>query len=226
MDVTALTVDLDDTLWPVWPAIERAERIAHDWLREHAPATAGRYDAAGLRRLREQVGLQRPEWAHDLSALRRESLRLALESAGDDTALASRCFEVFFEARQRVDLYADVLPALDRLAARYPLYALSNGNADVARIGLGRYFAGALSAREFGVGKPDARIFAEACRRAGARASRVLHVGDDLHHDVHGALGAGLQAAWIHRNAPVPADLPPEARALRDLAALAEHLGA
>mgnify|MGYP003353772201 CR=1 FL=1 len=32
----ALTLDLDDTLWPVWPAIERAEAVLHDWLKAHA----------------------------------------------------------------------------------------------------------------------------------------------------------------------------------------------
>lgn len=216
----ALTFDLDDTLWPVWPAIERAEVALHQWLSDVAPATAARYDTAGLRALRQEVEAQRPDWAHDLSALRLESLRLGLARAGDDPGLAEAAFEVFFAMRQQVDLYADAVPALERLAARWPLLALSNGNADVGRIGLGHLFAGSLSAREFGVGKPDRRIFEEACRRIGAAPGEVLHVGDDLHHDVHGALGAGLQAAWIHRHRPIPDDLPAAARALRDLEAL------
>lgn len=221
----ALTFDLDDTLWPVWPAIERAEAALHAWLREAAPATAARYDMAGLRALRMEVEARRPDRAHDLSALRLESLRLGLARSGEDPALAETAFEVFFARRQQVDLYADVLPALERLAARWPLFALSNGNADVRRIGLGHLFGGSLSAREFGVGKPDRRIFDEACRRIGVAAADVLHVGDDLHHDVHGALGAGLQAAWIHRDRPIPQDLPVAARALRDLEALAVALG-
>ena len=38
--IKAITLDLDDTLWPIWPMIERAEKRLHAWLAEHAPATA------------------------------------------------------------------------------------------------------------------------------------------------------------------------------------------
>jgi putative hydrolase of the HAD superfamily len=221
----ALTFDLDDTLWPIWPAIARAEVVLHRWLGEHAPATAARFDVAGLRVLRNRVAAENPQWLHDLSAMRRESLRMALVEAGDDGALAEPAFEVFFAERQRVELYADVLPALQRLAARYPLMALSNGNADIGRIGLGEYFVAGLSAREFGVAKPDPRIFHEACRRLGVDAENVLHVGDDLAMDVHGALAAGLQAAWVHRAADEPADPPPGASRWTELQSLAAHLG-
>jgi FMN phosphatase YigB (HAD superfamily) len=30
--IKAITLDLDDTLWPIWPAIERAEKALDDWL--------------------------------------------------------------------------------------------------------------------------------------------------------------------------------------------------
>lgn len=224
-DPLALTFDLDDTLWPIWPTIERAERVLWRWLAEHAPATAAEYDAAGLRKLRVQVADSHPEWAHDLSALRRESLRLALACAGDDPAMASAAFDVFFTERQRVELYDDALPALRRLAARYPLLALSNGNANLARIGLSEYFVGCVTAKDFGIGKPDPRIFHEACRLLDRPAARVLHVGDDLDLDVRGALAAGLQAAWVHRAAEAAVSEPPEgASRWPDLGSLADHL--
>ena len=38
--IRAITLDLDDTLWPVWPTIHRAEQVLSDWLMQHAPATA------------------------------------------------------------------------------------------------------------------------------------------------------------------------------------------
>ena len=41
----ALSFDLDDTLWPIWSAIERAEQVLHGWLTDHAPATAARWAA-------------------------------------------------------------------------------------------------------------------------------------------------------------------------------------
>lgn len=230
MTLQAITLDLDDTLWPVAPVIRRADALMWDWLRERAPATHAARDPAALAALRAAVLAERPDQAHDLTWQRRETVRRALRAAGDDPALADPAFEVFFTARQAVALYEDALPALERLAARWPVVALSNGNADVQRVpGLGRLFAAAVSARELGVAKPDAAAFAAACRRAGADPARTLHVGDDPALDVDGALDAGLQAAWVRR-----AGLPSAERAPRGtpqhvvdtLAALADRLGA
>lgn len=225
--VLAITLDLDDTLWPVWPVIEQAQRRLQEWLVATAPITAARFDAKGMRAIREEVGRRFPELAHDLSALRLESLRLALHTAGDDPSLAEAGFEVFIEARHQVELYPGVADALRRLSARFPLFALSNGNADLRRIGLADGFHGMLSAREFGAGKPDPRIFAEACRRLGHGAERVLHVGDDWLTDVRGARDAGLQAAWVLRS-PKEDQVAVEEEGIctvADLSALAERLG-
>ena len=38
--VRAITLDLDDTLWPIWPTIARAEGALQQWLADNAPATA------------------------------------------------------------------------------------------------------------------------------------------------------------------------------------------
>ncbi len=225
--IRAITLDLDDTLWPIWPTIERAERALSAWLHEHAPAAAALAgDPAALRAARQRVHAERPDLHHDLSALRRESIRAVLERAGDDPALAEPAFEVFFAERQRVVLYDDALPALQALAARFPVVAVSNGNADVVRVGLGAHFRASLSAREFGVGKPDPRIFHAAAAAAGVPPEAVLHVGDDAHLDAVGALGAGLQAAWLNRpGAPWEhAPLHPHTT-VTDLRALCAQLG-
>jgi FMN phosphatase YigB (HAD superfamily) len=77
--IQAISLDLDDTLWPVWPAIERAEATLLQWLADHAPATQARYPTTlALRAVREQLERERPDLLHDLSTLRRESIRLAL----------------------------------------------------------------------------------------------------------------------------------------------------
>ena len=206
----AITLDLDDTLWPVWPAIEEAERVLHAWLTAHAPATAQHFDTAGLRGLREQVGREFPERAHDLSWLREHSIALALAQCGDDPALASPAFAVFFAQRQRVTLFPEVPQALAALSQRLPLLALTNGNADLKAIGLDAHFVGCLSAREFGLGKPHAAFFHAACDRLGCAPAEVLHVGDDWRLDVEGAMAAGQPAAWVHR--PGHAARPDDAR--------------
>ncbi|MEY2891461.1 MAG: hypothetical protein RJA98_1369 [Pseudomonadota bacterium] len=225
--ITALTLDLDDTLWPIAPVIQRAESTLHAWLSQHAPHTAALHDVAGLRSLRDQVAADRPDLAHDLTAVRLEGTRLALLAAGDDPALAAPAFEAFIAARHDIVFYDDALPALRRLAARYPLLAVSNGNADLRRVGLGDYFVGSLSARDFGVAKPDPRIFEEACRRLGHPPAQVLHVGDDVRLDVMGAQRAGLPAAWIQRPDHHAPPVRPEAPVhhYTDLQALADALG-
>lgn len=199
--IRAVTLDLDDTLWPIWPTIERAEKALHDWLTVHAPMAAALFSSpAALREIREYMAGSRPDLKHDMSALRRESIRLALYRAGEDPLMAEAAFEVFFAERQRVTLFEDALPLLEFLVARYPLVSLSNGNADVQRVGLGKYFRAAITAREFGVGKPDPRIFHAAAGAAEVQPEEVLHIGDDATLDVLGAMNAGMQAVWLNRS--------------------------
>lgn len=199
--ISAISLDLDDTLWPVWPAIERAERVLHAWLVKEAPKTAELLVTPGiLRELREATAKERSDLAHDLSALRRESIRTALRRADEDPNLADPAFEAFFAERQRVELYDDALPALKWLSERYPLVAISNGNADIHLTGVGRWFRTAFNARAFGSGKPHAPIFRAAAASVGLLPRDVLHVGDDAALDVVGALNAGMQAAWLVRD--------------------------
>jgi HAD superfamily hydrolase (TIGR01549 family) len=199
--ISAITLDLDDTLWPIWPTIERAEGVLQAWLLREAPKTASLLLTPGiLRELREATAKERSDLAHDLSALRRESIRTALRRAGEDPALADPAFEAFFEERQRVTLYDDALPALKWLSERYPLVAVSNGNADIHKTGVGRWFRTAFNARAFGSGKPHAPIFRAAAASVGLLPKDVLHVGDDAELDVVGALNVGMQAAWLVRD--------------------------
>jgi HAD superfamily hydrolase (TIGR01509 family) len=198
--IRAITLDLDDTLWPIWPTIDKAEKALQAWLRSHAPVSAALMaDPAARHELREKTLADRPELAHNMSRVRLELIRLALTRSQENPALAEPAFEVFFAARHDVTLFDDALHMLEFLSARYPVVALSNGNADVHRVGLGRYFKASLSAQAFGVGKPDPRIFHAAAAAADTQAEQVLHIGDDAALDVLGALGCGMQTVWVNR---------------------------
>ena len=225
--VTTITLDLDDTLWPVRPPLVAAEKVLAEWLRTHAPSTSRGMLPGAMLVLRAEVAAEHPQWAHDMSAIRLETIRRALRRHGDDPALADVAFEAFFEARHAVTFYDDVLPGLERLASRYRLVAVSNGNAEVSRIGLDRFFSSSVSARLHGVAKPDPSIFLAACAAAGASPSQVLHLGDDLAADVEGALAAGLQAGWICRPDGAHAGAEPRAGAHRfaNLIEVAQALG-
>ena len=197
--VRAITLDLDDTIWPIAPVILRAENALGAWLREHAPQTAERFPLEAMRALRDEVAAEHPHLSHDFTRQRLISLERMLQAAGDDLALVQPAFDAFFAARCEVEHYDDSLDALDRLAAHVPLAALSNGNADLARIGLMHVFRFQLGAREHGAAKPAASIFHAACERLGVAPEEVLHVGDDIEMDVVGAQRAGLRSCWINR---------------------------
>ena len=198
--IKAITLDLDDTLWPVWPTIKRAEQVLADWLALHAPQTALMLaEPAARLEIRTHVNSLHPELQHNLSALRHKSIALALSRSGDDPQLADPAFEIFYSERNRVTLFDDAPGALAFLASRFPLVALSNGNADVHRIGIGSHFRASISAQQFGVGKPDPRIFEAASLAAGVQPHEVLHVGDDAALDVLAAQACGMQAVWVNR---------------------------
>lgn len=224
----AITLDLDDTLWAVAPTLVEAERVLGGWLAAHAPATAARLDAEVRAAIRRRLVAEHPGRAHDMSWLRRELLRRALAQAGDPESLAAPAFEVFLAARQQVELYPDVEPVLRAWASRYRLVAVTNGNADIAAVGLGRYFAGCVSAHEIGCSKPDPRMFEAACRLAGTDPAETLHVGDDWQLDVRAARAAGLQAAWLRRpdlrHASAGPDAQAETLAFDSLHAMDAHL--
>src|SRR5512147_2395910 len=117
----ALSLDLDDTLWPIWPVIERAELALDAFLRERCPRTAAKYPVAAMRELRARIADQHPQHAHDFTRQRLLSLQHALRDAGDDEAHAEDAFHAFYAARNAIEFYPDALPALDRLAARWPI---------------------------------------------------------------------------------------------------------
>jgi len=226
LQILAVTIDLDDTLWPVLPALERADRDLDDYLRLHYPEVARTWPIPQLRALRAQVAAERIDLAHDFTAQRYITLQRAFDACGVSEAPLDALWEVFAAARNSVELYPDALPALERLRGTWPVASLTNGNADLERIGLHLHFAHRICARDVGVAKPDARIFLAAAERLGIAPENILHVGDDPELDVVGARDAGLRTAWINRAGhPWPGALgaAPDLD-VRDLAGLVEWL--
>ncbi|CAB3748662.1 HAD family hydrolase [Burkholderia sp. MSh2] len=229
--VSAVSFDLDDTLWPFGPSVARAEAALRAWLVEHAPNTASVLPTQqALSALREEYERLHPDLANDFRAMRIGSIRLALTRANEDVSLTDRAYEVFYAARNRVEFYEDALPALAWLSERFPLVAVTNGNANLRLTGGGEFFRATLSAQAFGFAKPEPEIFHAAADTLGVRPAELLHVGDDFHLDIVGALNAGLQAAWVVRDprtedehAPRP-DATPHLT-LRDLSMLCRALG-
>jgi putative hydrolase of the HAD superfamily len=103
-------------------------------------------------------------------------------------------------------IYDDVLPTLDRLAARgLRLAVISNWDERLrtllGRLGLDSRFQTIVVSSEVGHAKPHPAIFAEATARLGLPAGRILHIGDNPEADLRGARDAGLHALQILRSA-------------------------
>jgi putative hydrolase of the HAD superfamily len=220
-----VSLDLDDTLWPVMPVLESAEIALLSWLCAHHPRAAHGHDVESMRAQRARVAQRFPERSHDMTFVRRRALGEHFAAAGyaDAHAAASpaaEAMEIFLTERNRVVLYPDVRPALERLRKTHRVFALSNGNADLARCGIADLFDGHITASAAGAAKPDARIYAHLLRAAGVAPEAVLHIGDDPLADVVGARRAGMQAVWLNRDGrPWPAQF---ARPLRTITTLSE----
>jgi putative hydrolase of the HAD superfamily len=201
--VRAITFDLDDTLWEIGPVIARAERKVYEEIRNQFPRVAERYAMGEIQKIRQQVLEKCPEIAHDLTEVRRVTFRWMLTDGGYNPDDSHDLLKRFLQLRHEVEFFEDVLPALQKLSERYPLVTITNGNADVERLGITHFFEGHISASSAGILKPDPRIFELACQMLKEDPGAVLHVGDHPADDVLGALNAGFQAAWINRCADV-----------------------
>lgn len=197
--IKAITFDLDGTLWELEPVIAEADRKLHEWFALHYPAISSAFSIYDMRQLRTELLEQDPTLRHDVTELRKSSIRIAAERVSIDPTVAEEAFEVFIVYRNQVELFDDVLPVLKRLRNQYVLCSLTNGNADVVRVGLGDIFDHALSAADVGSAKPEPAMFMEACRLTGNTPEQMLHVGDEAETDIFGANTAGFRTIWINR---------------------------
>jgi 2-haloalkanoic acid dehalogenase type II len=225
--IRAVAFDLDNTLWDVDPVLARAEERWLQWLRDNCPRIPERLSLEQMRMARMQLAAREPHKAHDFTYLRIASLAQHARECGYDERIAEAAFEIFITARNQLDLFADVRPGLHRLRARYALATLSNGNADLGRIGVADLFSVSLNARGVGAAKPDRRCFESLVERLHLEPQEVIYVGDDPLLDVEAARAAGLATAWINRTGQTwPDAVRPADVDVRDCIELAVQLRA
>ncbi|WP_027006929.1 HAD family hydrolase [Conexibacter woesei] len=223
MDVQAVTVDLDDTIWPYAPIAMHIAETLKAFLAEAGPRAAEAFDPTAL-----SAALTAPRETRQASSdvqrwLTPDGLRAELAACGHDPDLAGPALQATDDARQHVVPFPEAESALGRIGERYRILALTEGASDVERIGVAGWFDGVITSRDVGVSKPDPRIFRAACTALDLPPSSVLHAGNDLAKDVHGALAAGMQAAWVRRD-PEGTE-PPGVLVVADLSELASALG-
>ncbi|MFK4751696.1 HAD family hydrolase [Oceanobacter antarcticus] len=204
MALKLITLDLDDTLWHTAPVMRRAEQACYDWICAHCAGFADLYSLEGLRQYKSELAECYPSLQHQMSQLRFETLRRAAMQTGCDRnsarALADSAFAVFAHERSTLELFAGAEVMLQQLATHWPLIAVTNGNADLEKVGIRHYFSAHLNAETIGAAKPAPDLFHAALAHAVVEPHECLHIGDHPHHDIDAAHAAGLHTLWVNLN--------------------------
>ncbi len=224
-DIALITIDLDETVWPCAAVIEQAELELLGWLQQQAGRLTQSHDLDSLRAHRRLVIQDRPEIAHDITAVRMTSLRLLLEEFGYAPELAEEAMDVFLAARNRVSPFPDVYPVLQTLARLYCIASITNGNADVQRTSLRKCFDFSLNAALVGAPKPAPDMFQHAIQQAGVEPDQAIHIGDDPLLDIEAARQVGMGTVWVNRaDARWPEEVPPPQATVHNFYQLAAWL--
>ncbi len=151
--ISALTFDLDDTLYDNRPVILRTEREALTFVQNYHPALRS-FQNEDLQRLRQAVREAEPEIYHDVTRWRFRSIEQAMLDAGlsaeEASAGAHAAMINFAKWRSRIDVPQQTHDTLKQLAKKWPLVAITNGNAQPELFGLGDYFEFVLRAGPHG----------------------------------------------------------------------------
>jgi putative hydrolase of the HAD superfamily len=219
--IRAICFDLDNTLWEIEPVLMRAERILAEWLEARYPRIPQRFSREEMLEAREALLRDEPHQAHDLSYLRRETIARLAAEVGYERDMAHDAFALWHAARNQLEPYIEVVPALESLKRRFRLATLSNGNADLAAIGLAHHFEISLNAHALGCAKPDPRAYAGIAESLTLKPAEILFVGDEPNADVVGPRAAGMQTVWVNRGGVVwPEALPAPDACIADLTGL------
>lgn len=205
--ISALTFDLDDTLYDNRDVILRTEQESLAFVQNYHPALKT-IQNKDFQKLRQSLRETEPEIYHDVTEWRRRAVEQAMLNAGlsvQDAAIgAEAAMEHFAKWRSRIDVPQETHDTLTALAEKWPLVAITNGNAQPELFGLSDYFEFVLRAGPHGRAKPFNDMYHLAAEKLNLPLCQILHVGDDLTTDVAGAIRCGMQACWIK---PENADL-------------------
>lgn len=197
--IKLISFDLDDTLWPCFPTVDRAEKRLYQWLSEHVPSITQQYEMDQLREQRRLLLNEYPGLAHDLTKLRIKSFELLADKFELSRDWITPAFKIFYEARQQIRLFDDVKPVLDELTKHFILVSVTNGNASTIETGVDHWFNFALNSATVGKLKSEPDIYRQVQRISNIEARQVVHVGDHPLQDVFGAKSAGVFAVWLNR---------------------------
>lgn len=209
--IKLLTFDLDNTLWEIDPVIIEAEKSMRAWIAEHVPEAVAHLEMDQLKQTYKQIMQQHPEVAHHPTNFRKKLLYQVFTNASlaHDHAheMSEQAFAVFYKGRNKITLFHEAEGILETLSQRYPLIALTNGNANLEMVGINCYFKAHFSAETEGKAKPHHAMFTRALDYMGIAAQEAIHIGDHPKEDVEAAQTLGYHTIWFNENGNQSSDL-------------------
>jgi putative hydrolase of the HAD superfamily len=199
--IRAMTFDLDDTLYDNRPVIAHLEQQMIEWMAQHHPVSITP-PLSWWSELKQNLANRDPELRHDVTHWRYQQLKQGLELLGYDetkaTLAAQQAIDEVLRLRNLIDVPDITHQILSELAEKIPLIAITNGNADPDKIGLGDYFQAVLKAGPDGYAKPYPDLFSKAQQQLALPPASILHVGDHLRTDVLGAWRNNFSSCWFN----------------------------
>lgn len=161
---------------------------------------------------RQQAIKAHQDITHDVVRLRFETYRLGFLahklSVAESNKEAQAGLDYFISLRSDFSVPKASHELLASLSKVFPLVTISNGNVDTKALGIDHYFqhiyhAGFQTSDSDNKGehllrqKPATDMFTLVCQQLAIPTAQLLHVGDCGFADIHGALNAGCQTAWL-----------------------------
>ena len=201
--IKMITFDLDDTLWDNVPTITKAEIYTRKWIEEKAgKINWGNFN--DFLNLREDLIKEDPSIEWDISKLRKEIFRKKINHINPSSLrnkIVDEAFSIFLDKRHEIVLFDGVVDALKTLSEKYILGVLTNGNADVYKFDIGKYFKFAISPLEAKNSKPNRSHFDLAIKQVdGVNFDEILHIGDHQVNDILFAHSLDIDTLWFNNN--------------------------
>ena len=205
----AISFDLDDTLYSNFPVMMATDlemaayfaKILPEYIENTLSHKSCIYDFRFWTPYKNKALSLNKQLIHDVAELRVESYYTGLIDLGlcenKARSIAKEALAHFDIHRSNFEVPQHIHTLLARLAKKWPLVAISNGNVNTHLIGLKQYFSFVYHAGPNYKQKPHNDMFIKACSDLAIAPNELLHIGDCGRSDILGGILAGCQTAWV-----------------------------
>ena len=203
-EINLITFDLDDTFWDIRSTIINAENNSRKWAEDRIGKKIEWGTFEDFMKIRSELVKKDPSLEYDLGMLRKKTIahhtKKFFKETKDLNEFIEDAYFFFLEERHKVTFYDDVIAVLEELSAEYKLGVLTNGNADVNKLGIGHLFDFSISSMDVKSNKPGRAHFVKAHELSQVDFKNTLHVGDHPVNDIVGARELGINTMWFNLN--------------------------